>query len=69
MGLGSIRWVGLDLIGSRTNGRKAACIELDPKYVDVIIRRFQNATGAPAVHSVWEQTFDDLASEKEAQYV
>lgn len=31
------------------NGRRAYCMELDPKYVDVIIDRWEKFTGRRAV--------------------
>lgn len=42
---------GSTLIGCERSGRKARIIELDQKYVDVIIRRWQNYTGKVAVHA------------------
>ena len=40
---------GSTLIACETSGRKARLIELDPKYVDVIIARWETATGKTAV--------------------
>ena len=37
---------GSTLIACHTTGRTAALIELDPKYADVILRRYQEHTGA-----------------------
>ena len=37
-------------------------IELDPKYVDVIVRRWQEFTGETAVLESSGQSFDDLNS-------
>ena len=37
---------GSTLIACHTTGRPAALIELDPKYADVILRRYQEHTGA-----------------------
>jgi DNA modification methylase len=33
------------LIAAEKTGRHASLIELDPKYVDVIVRRWQDFTG------------------------
>ncbi len=55
---------GSTLLAAERCGRKAACIELDPKYADVIIRRFQEATGKPVVHAVWDQTFAEIEAER-----
>jgi DNA modification methylase len=40
---------GTTLIAAETTGRSARLIELDPRYVDVTIRRWQNVTGRTAV--------------------
>jgi DNA methylase/ParB-like nuclease family protein len=40
---------GTTLIAAEKTGRKARLIELDPRYVDVTIRRWQNVTGRTAV--------------------
>ena len=39
---------GTTLIAAEQEGRKAALMELDPKYVDVIVRRYAQATGDTA---------------------
>ena len=36
---------GTTLIAAEKTGRHASLIELDPKYVDVIVRRWQDFTG------------------------
>ncbi len=41
---------GSTLIAAETAGRVCRGVELDPLYVDLIIRRFQAATGGEAVH-------------------
>lgn len=40
---------GSTLLAAESTGRKARLIELDPKYVDVIIARWETATGKTAV--------------------
>jgi DNA modification methylase len=40
---------GSTLIACEKTGRQARLVELDPKYVDVIARRFQNYAGKPAM--------------------
>jgi len=57
---------GSTLIAAQETGRRAACIELDPKYADVIIRRFRDATGIEARHAVWDQAFSEIEAEMEA---
>jgi len=52
---------GTTLIACEKAGRQARLIELDPKYVDVIIRRWQVFSGRQARHAESGRTFDDLA--------
>ena len=40
---------GTTLIAAERAGRRARLIELDPKYVDVIVQRWQTATGGKAM--------------------
>ena len=39
---------GTTLIAAEKSGRSARLIELDPKYVDVIVRRWEEFTGKQA---------------------
>lgn len=54
---------GSTLIGAEQTGRKAFLMELDPKYCDVIIKRWQDFTGKKAVHAETGQTFGDEISD------
>lgn len=56
---------GSTLIAAEKTGRVARCIELDPHYCDVIIRRWQELTGKDAVHIKSGKTFNELNSELE----
>ncbi|MEC7291114.1 MAG: site-specific DNA-methyltransferase, partial [Pseudomonadota bacterium] len=56
---------GSTLLAAEQTRRRAACIELEPKYVDVAIRRFQDQTGTQAVHAVWDQSFNQIEKEKQ----
>lgn len=40
---------GTTVVACEQNGRNAYCMELDPKYIDVIINRWENLTGETAV--------------------
>jgi site-specific DNA-methyltransferase (adenine-specific) len=40
---------GTTIMACEQNGRSAYCMELDPKYVDVIIDRWETFTGEKAV--------------------
>ncbi|CAA0112371.1 Uncharacterised protein [Starkeya nomas] len=50
-------------------GRVAACIELDPKYVDVAVRRMEAETGEPARLEATGQTFAEVAQQRAASLV
>ncbi len=51
---------GTTLMACEKSGRHARCIELDPIYCDVIIKRWQDLTGLDAVHSVTGKTFTEI---------
>lgn len=51
---------GSTLIACEKTGRKARLMELDCKYVDVIIKRWQDFTGRKATHAESGKTFDEL---------
>lgn len=51
---------GTTLIACEKTGRKARLIEIDPKYVDVTIKRWQSLTGQKAILASTGQYFDDL---------
>jgi len=51
---------GSTLIACEKKGRRARLMELDPKYVDVIIKRWQDFTGRKATHAESGKTFDEL---------
>lgn len=52
---------GTTLIAAEKNGRIARLMELDPKYCDVIVKRWQEFTGKKAKLESNGQSFDDLA--------
>src|SRR5262249_446151 len=51
---------GTTILAAEQIGRRAFCMEIDPIYVDVAIRRWQRFTGKDALLEFTEQTFDDL---------
>lgn len=53
---------GSTLIGAEQTGRKCFVLELDPKYCDVIIKRWQDFTGKEATHEGSGKTYNALAS-------
>jgi DNA modification methylase len=59
---------GTTAIAAYRTGRRARLIELDPKYVDVSIRRWQRLTGEAAVHAESGRGFNDIAREREGSH-
>lgn len=55
---------GSTLIGAEKANRVCYVMELQPQYVDVIIKRWENFTGKQAVLEKTGQTFDQLSNEK-----
>ena len=51
---------GTTLIAAEKTGRIARLIEMDPKYCDVIVRRWQEWTGKEAVREADGRTFVDI---------
>lgn len=51
---------GSTLIACEKTGRYARLMELDPKYVDVIVRRWQEFTGKQATHAATGATFAEV---------
>ena len=52
---------GSTLIACEKTGRNARLIEIDPKYVDVIVRRWQDFTGKQATLQGDDHTFAEVA--------
>jgi DNA modification methylase len=60
---------GTTLMAAERVGRVCCGIEIDPLYVDVAIRRWQNYTGEAAVHAVSGKKFSEVAAQNEVQHV
>jgi len=58
---------GTTLIAAERSGRSARLMELDPKYVDVIVLRWQQVTGRNAICAENQETFEKLASERSGE--
>jgi DNA modification methylase len=54
------------MIACEKTGRQARLVELDPKYVDTIILRWQDWTGAMAVLEKDGRTYEEIAAGREA---
>lgn len=50
---------GTTIIAAEKHGRHGRLMELDPKYCDVIIKRWQEFTGKQATHAETGEAFDD----------
>lgn len=57
---------GATILGAHEAKRRGVGIELDPKYVDVALRRIEKATGKKAIHSSG-MTLDELAHARATQ--
>ncbi len=55
---------GTTLIAAERAGRRARLVELDPKYVDVIVQRWQDQTGQTAKLEASGHDFAEMASKK-----
>jgi len=55
---------GSTLIACEKTGRNAFLMELDEKYVDVIIKRWQDFTGKQAIHEESGKTYAELSNER-----
>jgi site-specific DNA-methyltransferase (adenine-specific) len=63
--LDSFAGSGTTAIACEKHGRMARLMELDPKYCDVIIKRWQDFTGQQATLESTGQTYDEIATSKE----
>ena len=55
---------GTTILAAERVGRRVYALELEPKYVDVAIRRWQAFTRQDAVHAETGSTFDELALDR-----
>ncbi len=55
---------GSTLIACERRNRNARLMELDPKYTDVIVKRWQEYIGRHAVLAADDRTFDEVAAER-----
>jgi DNA modification methylase len=53
---------GSTLIGAEQTGRNAYLMELDPKYCDVIVKRWQDFTGKIATHAETGEPFAEVTN-------
>ena len=55
---------GSTMIAAEKSGRRARLMELDPKFVDVIVKRWQMFTGRKATLESDGRCFDDVSAER-----
>ena len=60
--LDSFAGSGTTAIAAEKNGRVAYLMELDPRYCDVIIKRWQDFSGEAATLESEGRTFDEIAA-------
>ena len=56
---------GTTLIAAERTGRRARVMEIEPKYVDATIERFQQMTGQDAIHTETGLTFAQMRDWRE----
>ena len=53
---------GTTILAAERTGRVARALEIEPRYVDVAIKRWQAMTGKKAIHAETGEVFDDRAA-------
>lgn len=51
---------GTVLIAAERTGRRARAVELEPRYIDAAVRRWQSETGRKAIHVGSGRSFDEI---------
>ena len=59
---------GSTLIAAERTGRICHGIELDPSYVDTVVKRWQRYSGDHAIHARTGKRFDEIGEESEAHH-
>jgi DNA modification methylase len=57
---------GSTLIACEKTGRQARLVELEPKYVDIVIRRWQEFSGGIATLDGNGRSFEEIVAGREA---
>lgn len=57
---------GSTMIAAEKAGRVSRLMELDPKYCDVIVKRWQDFTGREAIHEATGKTFNQRAAARDS---
>ena len=56
---------GTIFLAAERTGRRARAMEIEPRYVDVAVRRWENWTGESARHFTTVETFDAIAKHRQ----
>ena len=56
---------GTTVLAAQQTGRVAVGIEIEPRYVDVTIQRYETMTGKKVTHAETGLTFDDLRTQRQ----
>jgi DNA modification methylase len=59
---------GTTLIAAERTGRRCYGLEIDPVYVDTVVRRWQTFTGQSVTHALSGRLFSDLENEMEGSH-
>jgi DNA modification methylase len=59
---------GSTLIAAQNAGRRCFGIELDPRYVDVAIRRFQEVYGVFAILKTTGEAFEEVSRRRKGEH-
>jgi hypothetical protein len=59
---------GTTLLAAERTGRLARAIELDPLYVDVVVRRWEHLSNVPARHAGSHLTFAEVTAQHGISY-
>jgi DNA modification methylase len=54
---------GTTILAAERVGRRACGLEIEPRFVDLAVRRWQAFTRRDAIHDESGRTFDELAAE------
>jgi hypothetical protein len=52
---------GTTILAAERVGRRAFALELEPRFVDVALRRWQAVSGRDAIHIASARSFDEIA--------
>lgn len=55
---------GTTIIAAERVGRRCFGVEIDPRFADIIIRRFERHSGEPAIHIETAKSFAELAADR-----